>query len=200
MSNEQPQHSKGKLKYFSPPDNSKKQGNSKCQGCEELSKKVDLYKDATQKQYNTIVEILAEHKVLLDRIANLNAITSNMMSIFPINTEEKLKEFDTILSTQADPYKRQMKTLLAGNAERNLHLIFGHDIIMSYNVEGLFGKNRLRDFSNVYTAIIDVISTFSESADKTLRSAFQRQKKKFFKQTSRNKENQKHDDNSDNEN
>ncbi|XP_017481982.1 PREDICTED: uncharacterized protein LOC108371017 [Rhagoletis zephyria] len=109
------------------------------------------------------------------------------MGIFPINTDEKLKEFDTLLATQADPYIRQINLLLGGNAERNLHQVFGHGIIMNFYVDGSFGKKRLQDYSNVFTAIIDAISTFSESSDKTLRAVFQRQKKKFFKQTSRNK-------------
>lgn len=47
---------------------------------------------------------MAEHKVLLDRLVSQNASVENIMAIFPINTEEKLKEFDTLLATQSDPY------------------------------------------------------------------------------------------------
>lgn len=47
-----------------------------------------------------------------------------------------------------------MKCLLGGNAERNLHHIFGKDVVMDFNVDGTFGKKRLRDFPNVFEAII----------------------------------------------
>lgn len=90
---------------------------------------------------------------------------------------------------------------------------------MHFNVDGSFGKNRLRDYSNVFAAVIgknllnnvsnfyfyfdhisifkfaDAISRFSESSAKTLRAAFQRQKKKFFKQTTRNKTKNNDDEN-----
>ncbi|XP_065358649.1 uncharacterized protein LOC135952567 [Calliphora vicina] len=170
ISNDHAQSSKGKLKYFPP------QVNQKCLGCEELSQKFDF-----------IVDILAEHKVLLDRIVTQNAAVTNMIDIFPINYEVKLKELDDILAIQRYPYIRQINILLGGNAERNLHNIFGSNIILNFNVDGSFGKKRLRDFRNVFSALIGAISTFSESADKTLRTSFQRQKKNFFKQTSRSK-------------
>ncbi|XP_065365342.1 uncharacterized protein LOC135958365 [Calliphora vicina] len=181
MSNEHPQHSKGKLKYFP------QEVTSTCSSCEE-----------SEKRYNTLLEILAEHKVLLDTIVKQNQITSNLMEFFPIESEEKLREFDAILKTHSDPYIRQMKSLLAGNAEKNLHEIFGQNIIMNFNVDGSFGKKRLREYANVFKAIIDVISTFNENSDKTIRAAFQRQKKKYFKQMGRSKtknnENREDDD------
>ncbi|XP_075160408.1 uncharacterized protein LOC142233394 [Haematobia irritans] len=119
------------------------------------------------------------------------------MNIFPIRSEEKLKELDALLSTQADPYIRQIKKLLGGNAERNLHLIFGHDIIMGFNVDGTFGKKRLRDYANVFEAMIDAISSFTDASDKCLRAAFQRQKKKYFKQSSRSKTTKNDENNAD---
>ncbi|KAI8118472.1 hypothetical protein CVS40_9891 [Lucilia cuprina] len=113
--------------------------------------------NAAEKRYNTLLEILAEHKVLLDTIVKQNQITSNLMEFFPIESEEKLREFDAILKTHSDPYIRQMKSLLA-----------------------------------------DVIATFNENSDKTIRAAFQRQKKKYFKQMGRSKaknnENREDDD------
>lgn len=71
-----------------------------------------IFADASEKRYNTLLDILAEHKVLLDRIVSQNAVAGNIMGIFPINTEEKLKEFNTILETQADPYVSKSFTLL----------------------------------------------------------------------------------------
>ncbi|XP_065368981.1 uncharacterized protein LOC135961410 [Calliphora vicina] len=146
----------------------------KCACCQEVSKRLD-----------TVLEILDEHKVLLDRVVSQNVNVENIISIFPINTEEKLKEFDGLLALQSEPYIQQIKNLMRGNVERNLNQIFGKTIIMDFNVDGTFGKKGLRDYSNVLTAIIDVISTFSDSPDKTLRAAFQRQKKKYFKENSR---------------
>ncbi|XP_036335405.1 uncharacterized protein LOC118745844 isoform X2 [Rhagoletis pomonella] len=84
MSNERAQCSKGKLKYFATTN---------CPGCREISKKLEVYKDTVEKQQNTIIEILAEHKVLLDRLLSQNVAVENIMSIFPINSDEKLKEF-----------------------------------------------------------------------------------------------------------
>ncbi|XP_073841314.1 uncharacterized protein [Musca autumnalis] len=49
---------------------------------------LSITEDATQKQYNTLVDVLAEQKVLLDRIDNLTAVTSNQR-------RKKLKEFDS---------------------------------------------------------------------------------------------------------
>lgn len=94
---------------------------------------------------------------------------------------------------------------------------------MNFNVDGSFGKQRLRDYGNVFAAMIgkmclsnvlyyilliflfsDVISSSAELPDKCLRAAFQRQKKKYFKQTSRSKSqnnkdgNDEIDDNEDN--
>ncbi|KNC21885.1 hypothetical protein FF38_13448 [Lucilia cuprina] len=69
---------------------------------------------------------------------------------------------------------------------------------MNFNVDGSFGKKRLREYANVFKAIIDVIATFNENSDKTIRAAFQRQKKKYFKQMGRSKaknnENREDDD------
>lgn len=59
---------------------------------------------SSERQFNTLLEILAEHKVLLDRIVSQNAVINNLMDIFPIKSVEKLKEFDNSLATQADPY------------------------------------------------------------------------------------------------
>ncbi|XP_058974559.1 uncharacterized protein LOC131806860 [Musca domestica] len=180
MSNENANPSKGKMKYFAP------QANAKCSSCQENARKLD-----------TIIDILAEHKVLLDRVISQNAFVDNIMTIFPIESEEKLREFDRILATQADLYTRQMKNLIAGNAERNLHKVFGRNIIMDFNVDGTFGKKGLRDFGNVLAAIIEVISTFNKLPDKTLRAAFQRQKKKYFKinKRSRRTEEKEQDEN-----
>ncbi|XP_075159120.1 uncharacterized protein LOC142232238 [Haematobia irritans] len=186
---QKPQQSKAKLKYIPS------QVNQSCQNCEEILKQFQSYKASSERQFNTLLEILAEHKVLLDRIVSQNAEINNSMDIFPIKSVEKLKEFDNSLATQADPYKRQIRTLLDGNTESNLHQVFGQEIIMNFNVDGSFGKQRLRDYGNVFAAMIDVISSFAESPDKCLRAAFQRQKKKYFKQTSRSKLQNKKDGN-----
>lgn len=47
-----------------------------------------------------------------------------------------------------------MKILFGGNVERNLYQIFGPDIIKNFNVDGVFGKKRLKDYGNVYTTMI----------------------------------------------
>uniref|UniRef100_A0A1I8Q3J0 DUF4806 domain-containing protein n=1 Tax=Stomoxys calcitrans TaxID=35570 RepID=A0A1I8Q3J0_STOCA len=165
-----------KIKYSHP------QGNPSCSNCQDVAKKLDM-----------VLEILAEHKVLLARLAS-QSIFVDEISIFPINSEEKLEEFDKSLETKTDPYMRQMKNLIESNPGRNLHKIFDREIIMNFNVDGTFGKKGLRDYGNVLAVILDVISTFSETPDKTLRDAFQRQKKKYFKQNSRNKGQNEEDD------
>ncbi|XP_061392417.1 uncharacterized protein LOC133327898 [Musca vetustissima] len=168
MSDERAIPSKGKMKYYSS------EATSKCTSCEDIGKKMD-----------TIPQILGEHKILLDRIGSQNSIVQNIMAIFPINTDESLKQLEDLLATQSDPYIRQMKNLIGGNVARNLHLVFGKSIIMNYNVDGTFGKKSLSKYGKVHAAIIDVISTYDKCADKALRTAFQRQKKKFFKENSR---------------
>lgn len=49
-----------------------------------------------------------------------------------------------------------MPLIIAGNAERNFHQKFLQYIrvIMNFNVDGLNGKKRLRDFANVFSTII----------------------------------------------
>lgn len=154
------------------------------------------------------------------------------MQMFPVNSTESLKELDSILAKTPTPYVRtlrnkilsknskyfifkflqmqQMRSLFGGNAEKNLHHVLGRDIILNFNVDGINGKQRLRNFRYVLKALtgmknikfefagkrlikkhfyflLDVLSSFSSTPDKTLRSAFQRQKKKFLKETSRSK-------------
>ncbi|KNC21073.1 hypothetical protein FF38_11778 [Lucilia cuprina] len=48
---------------------------------------------------------------------------------------------------------------------------------MKFNVDGIFGKERLRDYGNVFNALIDIISTNNDLPEKPLRADFQRQKK-----------------------
>ncbi|XP_046811201.1 uncharacterized protein LOC124420870 [Lucilia cuprina] len=134
---------KGKLKYFPP------QANSKCGCCQEVSKRLET----VEKQQNSLLEILAEHKVLLDRLVSKNAVIDNIIQIFPVNTVDKLKELDSLLGSHSDTY--QTRTLIAGNVERNLHYVFGQGIILNFNVDGIFGKERLRDYSNVFNTLID---------------------------------------------
>jgi len=47
-----------------------------------------------------------------------------------------------------------MKTLIRSNIGKNLNETFGQKIIMGYNIDGTHGKNRLRDYKNVYTRLI----------------------------------------------
>ncbi|KAI8130023.1 hypothetical protein CVS40_0115 [Lucilia cuprina] len=130
-----------------------------------------------ERQNNSIIEILAEHKVLLSKIISQNNVLDDIMGIFPI----KLRDLNSLIQSQADPYLRRMKSILKGNVGRYLNEILGQNIIMDFNVDGTHGKQSLKKFENFYSALIDVIAVFSDDPDTTLRKAFQSQKKRLFK-------------------
>ncbi|KAI8120521.1 hypothetical protein CVS40_8202 [Lucilia cuprina] len=129
--------------------------NLKCGCCQEVSKRLETI----EKQQNSLLEILAEHKVLLDRLVSQNAVIDNIIQIFPVNT--------------------QIRTLIAGNVERNLHYVFGQGIILNFNVDGIFGKERLRDYSNVFNTLIDRRKSFSSKAVKKKSKKIRQKKMKM---------------------
>lgn len=44
---------------------------------------------------------------------------------------------------------RYIKSVLKGDVAKNLGEILGKDIVMAFNVDGVQGKRRLKDFKNV---------------------------------------------------
>lgn len=63
-----------------------------------------IFTETVDNSNDSIMRILSEQKILIDRLLAQNKTVNNIMSIFPICSAEKLKEFDDLLPTVSDPY------------------------------------------------------------------------------------------------
>lgn len=69
-----------------------------------MSQKLDKLNETIITQNKAIVDILAEHKVLINQLLKQNEAIDNIVNIFPINSEDDLKALDMSLSKNAAPY------------------------------------------------------------------------------------------------
>ncbi|XP_037824397.1 uncharacterized protein LOC119612639 [Lucilia sericata] len=101
--------------------------------------------DQIQTQLNMVLEAQEEANALLR-----NFITSNqdLRCKFPLKTSKKLRELNSEITPEnRNTYINTIKTLLKPQGViKNLKYILSTDITNEYNVEGVHGKQCLKDF------------------------------------------------------
>lgn len=73
-----------------------------------------------------------------------------------------------------------MKSLLKGKLTKTLTSILSNEVIIDINIDGIHGKKRLKDFDNVYDALMEAVRSLHPDPDKELRSAIKVIKKRHF--------------------
>ncbi|KAI8119951.1 hypothetical protein FF38_07177 [Lucilia cuprina] len=141
--------------------------------------------DQIQTQLNMVLDAQEEANALLR-----NFITSNqdLRCKFPLKTSKKLRELNSEITPEnRNTYINTIKTLLKPQGViKNLKYILSTDITNEYNVEGVHGKQCLKDLNNFYDVLIDSIEVTATSgtADQQLRKAISLAKKRYFKSKS----------------
>ncbi|XP_065356756.1 uncharacterized protein LOC135951102 [Calliphora vicina] len=164
-------------------------GESDIATCE---KKLDALRGVMEYRLD---QIQAQMNVLLEAQEEQNALLRNFISShqdlrckFPLKTSKKLKELNSEITPEnRTTYINTLKTLLKPQGViKNLKYILSTDITNEYNVEGVHGKQCLKDLNNFYDVLIDSIEVTSTSgtADQQLRKAISLAKKRYFKNKS----------------
>ncbi|XP_075157029.1 uncharacterized protein LOC142230262 [Haematobia irritans] len=174
----------------SPPRKIKRQ-NCNCGELKEQIKKLreDLQKrDALlQEQVKFLAEEIAKQSSILKAIHSRENDVDALKRMFPINTEEKLREVnESILAENRQEYIQTLKGLIEPNGiKKNLRSILMPQITYDYNVDGVQGKKSLKGLCNFYSVLIDSIQcSGSGKPEEELRKAIQLQKKRHFKSIS----------------
>ncbi|XP_046801093.1 uncharacterized protein LOC124418525 [Lucilia cuprina] len=133
-------------------------------------------------QNKIIVEMLAEQKIQLQGLHNVRKNINNLITVYPIKTEEDLQKMETqINEANEDKYISAIKYLVDGNVVKNLERVLSRELCVLYNIDGICGKKGLRHYKNVYKTIISEINSYSTNAEKEIRTALQVVKKRHFR-------------------
>ncbi|XP_037929181.1 uncharacterized protein LOC119688486 [Teleopsis dalmanni] len=141
-----------------------------------------------ENQNKIIVELMAENKALMKSFLKQQTSIASLKSLFPIKSEDALKEVNSNIKVEVrDQYVPTISILLNSSVEKNLKNILDESVVLEYNVDGTYGKKRLKDYDNLYSVLLDAIpnSTGSPSCEDQLRKAIQLQKKRHFKAASK---------------
>ncbi|XP_075158157.1 uncharacterized protein LOC142231434 [Haematobia irritans] len=134
--------------------------NCNCGELKEQIKKLreDLQKrDALlQEQVKFLAEEIAKQSSILKAIHSRENDVDDLKRMFPINTEEKLREVnESILAENRQEYIQTLKGLIEPNGiKKNLRSILMPQITYDYNVDGLQGKKSLKGLCNFYSVLI----------------------------------------------
>ncbi|XP_073819948.1 uncharacterized protein [Musca autumnalis] len=103
-----------------------------------------------------IVKILGEHNVLLRR--NLGMYETSQ-AMFPICTEEKLKEVENHLQTEKKLEVIGVMRKILQYSIKNIDKVLGKEIIMAYNVDGIKNKKPLKQYGNFLCGVYDAVKS-----------------------------------------
>jgi len=73
-----------------------------------------------------------------------------------------------------------MKFLLKGKLPKTLTSLLCNEVIIDFNIGGVHGQKRLKDFDNVFDALMEAIRSLHPDPDKELRNAMKVVKKRHF--------------------
>ncbi|KAM8711165.1 hypothetical protein ACLKA7_000320 [Drosophila subpalustris] len=156
---------------------------------ESIDKRMAIISD----QYTALLEDLAEQKVLITQLLQERVGDTNLGRNFPIKSRDALIQMnDDIAMGDRNSYIKMMSQLLLPQGVRkNLKNIIADDVTMQYNIDGILGKEPLKNLEHFYNALLDSIETDGVgSAEGKLRNAMQLQKKRVIKSHRKNKPNE----------
>uniref|UniRef100_A0A034WT99 DUF4806 domain-containing protein n=1 Tax=Bactrocera dorsalis TaxID=27457 RepID=A0A034WT99_BACDO len=133
-------------------------------------------------QYQVLLEEVAQQKVLIQHLLKERTDDSSKMREFPIKNKTDLGRINENIEVRGKKnYIKCMTQILQGSGVvKNLKNIITDELAMQYNIDGVFGKDSLKSFTNFFDALIESIPTRIDagSPENQLRQALQRQKKK----------------------
>ncbi|XP_034478316.1 uncharacterized protein LOC117784631 [Drosophila innubila] len=141
-------------------------------------------------QYKSLLDDLAEQKVLITQLLNGRAYDTDLGKKFPILSKNALIQInDDIETGDRNSYINVMRQLLLPKGVRkNLRNIIADNVTMQYNIDGILGKEPLKALEHFYNALLKSIETDGVgSPEEKLRNAMQLQKKRVIKSQNKNK-------------
>ncbi|XP_054083140.1 uncharacterized protein LOC105220024 isoform X2 [Zeugodacus cucurbitae] len=166
--------------------------NNSCNKCNNIEKlltdKISELTELVEKQNTVIIDILAEHTVLLEKLSQKEKGTNSAILKFPIKTDADIAKLDAdINDNNRVCYISAIQYLLQGQVKKNFEKVLSRQFCLEYNIGGIANKKRLKDFGNVYTVLKKAIGKTAVDAEAEIRKAFQVVKKRHFRQVSFNK-------------
>ncbi|CAD7092694.1 unnamed protein product [Hermetia illucens] len=118
------------------PDN---QNTSECINLKMQLKKLE---EKIVKQNQAIMDVLASHSLLLNKIYKNETMPTEVSTVFPIKTVEELEKLNNGISEEDIPFyvatvKMKIK---AGGLIKNFSKLISEDICLKYNYNGTQGK------------------------------------------------------------
>ncbi|XP_049317964.1 uncharacterized protein LOC125780206 isoform X1 [Bactrocera dorsalis] len=142
-------------------------------GCDKYNNLQKLFVDKItelgeliEKQNKVIINILAEHAVLLQ------------------NLTQKEKGTNGAIDDNRDCYISAVQYLLQGEVVKDFEKVLARKFCLEYNIYGIGNNKSFKDYSMVYTILKKAIGKTAVNAEAEMRRAFQVVKKRHFRQVS----------------
>ncbi|XP_039952472.1 uncharacterized protein LOC120769506 [Bactrocera tryoni] len=126
--------------------------NDGCDKCNNLQKlfvdKITELGELIEKQNKVIINILAEHTVLLQNLTQKEKGTVRAISKFPIKTDDDIVKLEAeINDDNRDCYISAVQYLLQGEVVKNFEKVLARKFCLEYNIYGIGNKKSFKDYS-----------------------------------------------------
>ncbi|CAD7087274.1 unnamed protein product [Hermetia illucens] len=149
--------------------------------CECIHLKMQLKKleEKIVKQNQAIMDVLASHSVLLNKIYKNETMPTEVSTVFPIKTVEELEKLNNGISEEDIPFyvatvKMKIK---AGGLIKNFSKLISEDICLKYNYNGTHGKLPFCQYLKINGTFEGAIG--DENYTSLIKQAFKRAKNKI---------------------
>lgn len=143
-------------------------------------------------QFKSLSEELALQKDLINQLlrGRVSVSGTDLEKKFPIRSKDALIQMnEDIEMGDRNSYINLMRKLLLQGVKKNFKYIIADEVTMQYNVDGVLGKDSLKNLTHFYSVVIDSIETEGVgSAEDKLRSAMKLQKNRVIKSHSKHKQ------------
>ncbi|CAD7078734.1 unnamed protein product [Hermetia illucens] len=146
-----------------------------------LDNKTYLVSEKIVKQNQAIMDVLASHSVLLNKIYKNETMPTEVSTVFPIKTVEELEKLNNGISEEDIPFyvatvKMKIK---AGGLIKNFSKLISEDICLKYNYNGTHGKLPFCQYLKINGIFEGAVG--DENYTSLIKQPFKRAKNNFFK-------------------
>ncbi|XP_034484447.1 uncharacterized protein LOC117789524 [Drosophila innubila] len=164
-----------------------------------ISRPLRADQNATQAKIEVLVEAASEQTATIKGMTKQQGQGQTVARKFPIQSVKDLNQMSMeINDTNRELYIDAIKIhIMHGGIMKNLKNVLSNTVVLAYNVDGVQGKAALKNESSFYGVLLDAINLVegTGSAEDNLRKALQLQKKRYFKNSSCNKNKIEHENN-----
>ncbi|CAD7078548.1 unnamed protein product [Hermetia illucens] len=146
-----------------------------------LDNKTYLVSEKIVKQNQAIMDVLASHSVLLNKIYKNETMPTEVSTVFSIKTVEELEKLNNGISEEDIPFyvatvKMKIK---AGGLIKNFSKLISEDICLKYNYNGTHGKLPFCQYLKINGIFEGAVG--DENYTSLIKQLFKRAKNNFFK-------------------